>query len=175
MEIPEFLLEMSTQMNEQPNRSTAHPFWQVRCKRYLVTAEGYNEHHWELVEEGEGVFFRHDLNSLLDAAEWFKENREEWFNARVLEADDEFWEGQSHTEIFVDSFDYDFESLPDGVSRVFVQEVEDIISTHFTEHDAKWFIERKQHDYPKLYTYVESAYWSPQVKQLQDWIKSLAS
>jgi hypothetical protein len=38
---------------------------------------------------------------------------------------------------------------------------------------AEQFIERKQHDYPKLYTYAESAYWSPQLRELQDWIKSL--
>ena len=95
-EIPDFLLEMSEQMNSQPNRCTSHPLWQVRCKRYLITAEE-------------------------------------------------------------------------------TEETEEIVTTHLTEADANWFIQRKQHDYPKLYTYVESAYWSPQLRELEDWIKQLTN
>lgn len=36
-EVPEFLIELSKQMNSDPKRCTSHPFWQVRNKEYLVT------------------------------------------------------------------------------------------------------------------------------------------
>ncbi len=159
-EIPEFLIEMSKQMSEQPNRCTAHPFWQVRCKRYEVTEQGYNEHHWILQSE-DGEFFRSDSD--------------ESVNDVLLERYPEFcakWE-KDEEESFSDMFDSDYHELPPEVTKLHVQEVEQVVSTHLTEHDANWFIKRKQHDYPKLYTYVESAYWSPQVRQLQDWIISL--
>ena len=47
IKIPDFLLEMSKQLNEQNNRGTAEPIFQVRHKDYLVTEVGYNQHHWE--------------------------------------------------------------------------------------------------------------------------------
>ena len=81
----------------------------------------------------------------------------------------------SDLEIFAESFDYDFDDLPKGVNRCFVQEAEEIVTTHLTEFGALKFIKRKQHDYPKLYTYVESAYWSPQLRELQDWIIGLTN
>lgn len=161
IEIPDFLLEMSKQMSEQPNRSTAHPFWQVRCKRYIITEAGYNEHHWELINEEFDVIYRSDSN--------------EDSNTILLERYPEFcsrWV-KLNGDYFLDEFDIDYDGLPEGVTKIYLQEIEEIVSTHLTEHDANWFIKRKQHDYPKLYTYVESAYWSPQLKQLQDWIISL--
>ena len=178
-EIPEFLIEMSKQMRAQPNRGTAHPFWQVRCKRYIVTECGYDEHHWVLCDsdsDGGGEFFRSDNDGLIVAADYLKEYHEEWFLEQVKRAkDDEFWEEMTDQEIFAESFDFDYEDLPAEINRVFVQEVEEIVTTHLTEVGAKQFIKRKQHDYPKLYTHVESAYWSPQLRELQDWIKGLSN
>jgi hypothetical protein len=172
-EIPKFLIEMSKQMKEQPNRCTSDPFWQVRCKRYMVTEEGYNEHHWVL-SDADGELYRSDNQELSIAAEYLQEHYTDWFDFEVKEARvDESWEDQDDIEIFCDSFDFSFEELPEGVNRIFVQEYEDIISTHLTEADAKWFINRKQHDYPPLYTHVESAYWSPQIKELRAWVLSL--
>jgi len=43
IEIPEFLLEMSNQINTQDNRCTADPIWQVMCKRTRPTAEDYSD------------------------------------------------------------------------------------------------------------------------------------
>lgn len=161
VEIPDFLLELSKQMNEQPNRSTAHPFWQVRCKQFVVTQEGYNEHHWELTDE-DGVFFRSDRDCLFEA---LLERYPDW--CKSIE--------ENTGEPFDETFDVDLDELPDGVDKVYVQEVEQVVTTHLTEHDAKGFIERCQHNYPPLYTYVESAYWSPQLRKLQDWIYSLSA
>lgn len=166
--IPEFLLEMSKQMREQPSRSTSHPFWQVRCKRTLPTEQGHNEIGYEIISD-DGIVYRsydadeEDLEQLLltDYPEFCKKWRDDMdIGDTVDEA--------------ISSFDPADDDLPDGLRLVYVQEFEEIISTHFTEHDANWFIRRKQHDYPKLYTYVESAYWSPQIQKLQDWIISLS-
>ncbi|MFL0802411.1 MAG: hypothetical protein K6L81_01750 [Agarilytica sp.] len=159
--LPNWLLEMAEQIATQPSRSTAHPFWQVRCKRYIVTEQGYNDHHFELVDD-EGVFYRDGIDeceaneAILDRVEDFCS---EWANFTG--------------EDFLDMFDIDSDGLPPNVSKVYMQEVEEVVSTHLTQSDAEWFIKRKQHDYPALYTYVASAYWSPQIKRLQDWLIAL--
>lgn len=162
IEIPDFLLEMSKQMAEQPSRCTSHPFWQVRCKRFVVTEKGYNEHHFVLCDD-EGEFFRSDTDHCPNEALF--ERHEAFCRAWAETNEVDFLENYSFSE-------WD-EELPDGVKMLYVQEVEEVVSTHLTQHDAEGFIKRKQHDYPPLYTWVESAYWSPQFKQLQDWIISL--
>lgn len=167
VEIPDFLLEMSRQMREQPNRCTSHPFWQVRCKRYLPTLDGYNTDHYEVCGD-EGVIYRSDY-PVSELHEFLLDEHEEWCKQWAEENHPDY----EYAEAIETWFDLDYDELPDGLTKIPVQEVEDIVSTHMTEHDANWFIQRKQHDYPKLYTYVESAYWSPQIKQLQDWIISL--
>ena len=167
--VPEFLLEMSKQMQAQPNRMTAHPFWQVRCKRHLPTEQGYNDCGYEIVGD-DGVVYRsydsdeEDLELLL--LEDYPEFCEKWCAAM---------ENGDSIEDAIGSFDPQQDELPDGLQLVYVQEVEEVVTTHLTESDAKWFIRRKQHDYPKLYTYVASAYWSPRFRQLQDWIIGLTA
>lgn len=161
--IPEFLLEISKQMNEQENRLTSHPFWQVRCKRFLITEEGYNEHHWILCDD-DGEFYRSDMDGF-SPAEALMERYPEFCKT---------W-AEANQEDFLEGFDPELDDLPDSVRKIHMQEVEEVVSTHLTQHDAEWFIKRKQHDYPPLYTYVESAYWSPQLRELQDWIISLQS
>lgn len=160
--IPDFLLEMSQQMAEQDNRYTSHPFWQVRCKEYVVTEEGYNDHHWLLCND-EGEFFSSHIDGCVNTA--LLENYPEFCKS---------WENKN-SESFLEEFDIDSDSLPSDVRRIYMQEIEEVVSTHLTQHDAEWLIKRKQHDFPPLYTYVESAYWSPQLKQLQDWIISLTT
>ena len=81
-------------------------------------------------------------------------------------------------ESFYDYFDFEkhkasFEDFPDAYRVIHLQELYKIVWTGLTEYAANQFINRKQHDYPDLYTYVESAYWSPQLVELQEWIKSL--
>lgn len=176
VKIPDFLIDLSKQMNSDPSRATAHPFWQVRCKRYLVTEKGYSEHHWELVDD-DGVFYRSDKQSEEVAAEYLSENYSDWFKATcddLLQCNrgEHGLDSMSDFDLF-EGFDWEYAELPDGVKKVHVQEVEEVVTTHFTQAAAEQFIARKQHDYPKLYTYVASAYWSPQLRELQDWIKSL--
>lgn len=164
--IPDFLLEMSRQMRHQDSRSTSHPFWQVRCHRYIPTEQGYNDHHWEICGD-EGVIYRstEEIELLQD---YLIENHSEFLNAR-----NEYHDAVDIGEWLRDDINED--DLPDGLRMIYVQQVEEVVSTHFTEHDARGFIERQQHNCPKLYTYVESAYWSPQIRKLQDWIISLTA
>ena len=165
-EVPDFLIELSKQMNSDPNNATAHPFWQVRCKRYVPTADGCSEHHYVLHNEDEDeVFYRSDTDSLSDLEAYFAEHYSAW----VVYAVD--WNDSNLLAKALE--DGDFEGIPFEVSKIPMQEVEEVVSTHLTKSAADRFIARKQHDYPPLYTYTESAYWSPQFRELQDWIKSL--
>lgn len=171
IEIPEFLLEMSKQMNEQPNRSTSHPFWQVRCKREITCCAG-REDFWVIVDVKNEY---HEIyNSENPDVGLFCDYMTEYYTEWVAE-----WE-ESNELVFCSanfSIDDEIYNIPDGYEELEVipmQRIEEVVSTHLTQHDAEWFIKRKQHDYPKLYTFVESAYWSPQFKQLQDWIKELS-
>lgn len=166
---PDFLIEISNQMRTQDNRGTSHPFFQVRCKRYVVTEQGYNEVGFEIIGDDSVVYRSYaseedDLENLLlsDYPEFCKEWCESLDNGDSIED-------------AIGCFDPTEDDLPDGLRLVYVQEIEEVVSTHLTESAAKQFIRRKQHDYPKLYTYAESAYWSPQLRELQDWIVSLTA
>ena len=179
VELPEFILELAKQVNEQPNRGTSHPFYQVRCKRYVITASGYNENHWELFDEdlGNTIYSSnesHDNDGYIDdMLDNYPHWCDDWVKNKIDDGDlDDDAEFADH----FDAEDLDqYSDLPEGVSIHYMQEIEEVVSTHLTLSDAEWFIKRKQHDYPKLYTYAESAYWSPQIKQLQDWLKSLCN
>lgn len=166
-EIPEFLLEMSKQMREQDSRSTSHPFWQVRCKRYMPTEEGYSDVGYELVADDGDVVYRSYRAEEDELETLLLDDYREHFDGIACE--------EESADDAVVGFDPTQDDLPNGLRIVFVQEVWDVVSTHLTEADAKWFIRRKQHDYPPLYTYVESAYWAPQLRDLQDWIISLTA
>lgn len=180
-DIPEFLLEMSKQMNEQPNRCTSHPFWQVRCKRYLVTEEGYNESHWEIcdIEDGTTLYHSEKDDSYQDLFNYLIENQQSWLKEwasdyglmDIEQIDEDCIDDLS--DAFESYFDPEWQDMPETLKKFHMQEIEEVVTTHLTQADAEWFIKRKKHDYPKLYTYVESAYWSPQLRELQDWIKSL--
>lgn len=169
--VPDFLLEMSRQMQEQPNRCTAHPFWQVRCKSYLPAPEGYNEHHFEVVGD-EGVIWR-SIDPIDGLVSFLTEEHADWCQEWFQNGDYEGYE--SIAEAMESCFKPEDGEFPEGLTWLAVQEIEEVVTTHLTQTDAEWFIARKQHDYPKLYTYVESAYWSPQLKKLQDWIISLTA
>lgn len=190
IEIPAFLLEMSQQMHQQSNRCTAEPIWQVRCKHYLPTEEDYYEHHWEIVDtDGGTALYRSDESDMKQAlAEWLAENDHQWCSNWVFDNDIEtnnpdltHIHGPAFDEVFIQAFidDFDVESdhdqLPDPLKKFHLQETEEVIKTCLTEADARAFIARKQHDYPKLYTYVESMVFCPQMIQLRHWIMSLTT
>lgn len=179
IEIPDFLLEMSRRMHTQNSRWTSDPFWQVRHKDYLATEAGRSEHHFEVYYDSSLIFRsdkdeHHELFSRIyqinsDMAKFIRD----WCDYE-LSGDAEFDIDDEYIEYAGDHFHIGLHDLHDELDLVYCQEIEKIVSTHLTESDANWFINRKQHDYQnKLYTYVESAYWSPEIKKLQAWVKSL--
>ncbi|MBO2684952.1 ead/Ea22-like family protein [Shewanella algae] len=178
IEVPAFLLEMSQQMHQQDNRMTAEPIWQVRCKRYLVTEQGYSEDHWEILhDDSEGRALHHSAFSddYSELAEYLLETDEDWCKEWCDEQGIDFCESA-----FIDAFSTDYDpdgciDLPDCYKRLYLQETEEVIKTCLTEADALAFIARKQHDYPKLYTYVESMVFCPQMIELRNWIMSLTT
>ena len=182
METPKFLLEMSKQLNEQDNRCTADPIWQVRCKRTRVTASEYTD-TFEIIDSDEGfpiATSKSDLDvneQIVDHLQCDEDDLPIIFESWVDDNydDDDELTGAEKIEFFLDNFDPEYNEL-DGFNLIWVEEYEDIIKGAFlTESDANWFIRRKQHDYPKLYTYVESMYHCPQMIELRNWIKGLTN
>ena len=180
MEIPKFLIEMSEQMNNEDNRCTADPVWQVRCKRTRPTSEAFSDIFEIIDRKGDYCLVatnrsNDDINeqivSYLDCdPSDLPIILENWVD-KDSERDD--FSGQDKIDYFIENFRCDYDEL-DGFDLLWVEEYEDVVMGAFlTEQDANWFINRKQHDYPKLYTYVTSLYFAPQMKELRAWIKSL--
>ena len=175
-EIPEFLLEMSKQLNTQDNRITAEPIFEVRCKRYLVTEQGYNESHWELHgrdSEGWPTYSTKGGFDNSDAHDEFYDANEGWCDQWLVEND-----FNPCLEDFIEHFDFEYqknsyEDWPNDYNVVHMQEVEETVKSCLTEADANDFIVRKQHDYPKLYTYAQSMVFCPQMIELRQWIMGL--
>jgi hypothetical protein len=178
IEIPEFLTEMSEQMNNENNRCTADPVWQVRCKRTRVTSGDFsdlfeiidceNEHSLVATNKDNDDINQQIVDYLDCDANDLPVIFEQW-----VDRHDHDMSGEEKIDYFLENFDCETDSL-EGIELLWVEEYEDIVQGAFlTEQDANWFINRKQHDYPKLYTYVESMYFCPQMKELRNWIKSL--
>ena len=178
-EIPQFLIEMSKQLNEQDNRITADPLFEVRYKKYLVTEQGYNESHWEIVSDN-GDSLYHSENSkdynelagyLFDVElDWCKEFAHSYIDDFEIIDEESFEEWQV---MFDQTFDPDIYDLPDEYKVFHMQEIEVTVNSHFTEADAKAFITRKQHDYPPLYTYAISMCYCWNMIELRKWIMSI--
>lgn len=177
--VPEFLLEMSKQMHEQHNRCTAEPIWQVRCKRVRPTDRSYSDTFHVIDRDNDCSLVADSLlgdinQQIIDYLELDNDDLpiclETWVDNRC----ENISSGQDKIDYFIENFDSDYDEL-EGFETVWVEEYEDIIKCCLTESDAEWFIARKQHDYPKLYTYVESMVFCPQMIELRNWILSLTS
>lgn len=187
VEIPDFIKEMSKQLNAQDNRMTADPLFEVRYKKYIVTEQDYNEHHWEIIsEDGDSYYHSEKDEDYSELAAYLFENDHEWC-AKWLEYHDiehemnpDKWpddcsEEVAFIEVFSEHFDSEWHDLPDGFKKLHMQEIEVTVNSHFTESDAKAFIERKQHDYPPLYTYAISLCYCYNMAGLRRWLMSLTN
>jgi len=168
MEIPKFLSEMSQQMREQDNRITASPIWMVCYDKARVTAEGYEEYiEYAVFDEDYIVVYSTEDGSLADndsAKEYLQEYHPAWCHKWCEENESDF-----------DSFVFEDEvyDLPEEINTYHMVREREIVKACLTEADANWFIKRKQHDYAKLYTYVISMCYCPQMIELREWILSL--
>jgi hypothetical protein len=172
MEIPQFLIEMSEQINTQDNRITANPIWQVCYDKEHVTAEGYEDYIVYGASDGDyNLILSTEEGSLLNnenAITYLIDNHSEWCKK---------WAHDFEREM--DDFDFseEFDNYEMGglnIQKNYMTRRKEVVKVCLTEADAKWFIQRKQHDYPKLYTYVESMVFCPQMIELREWIKSLS-
>jgi len=180
IKIPEFLLEMSDQLNTQDNRCTADPIWQVMCKRIRVTAYEYSDRfqiidcEWDhcVVADSEDGDINQQIVEHLDCdPDDLPTNFEQWVDTNC-DYDHEL-SGQQKIEFFIENFDHDSDKLYDGYDKVWIEEYEQIIKTCLTEHDADYFIKGNQHNYPHMYTFVDSMYRCPQMIALRQWIMGL--
>jgi len=172
MNIPSFLLEMSEQINTQNNRITAEPLFQVCYDKEHVTADGYEEYvTYGFVGDGDYTLILSTENgSMADndhAIEYLKENHpsfcDDW--SESFEKDISEFDFEEEYE------NYEMSSLEFQIN--YMTRRREVVKSCLTEADANWFIQRKQHDYPRLYTYVESMIYCPQMIELRNWIKSL--
>lgn len=182
MELPKFLIEMSEQMNNEDVRATSEPVWQVRCKRTRPTDSDYSDIFHLTDREGD--------YSLVATNKESSNINQQIINYLDCDFDDlplilECWvddhnrgngfNGEGKVNYFLAHFNCKHDEL-EGIDLIWVEEYEDIVKGAFlTEEDANWFIKRKQHDYPKLYTYVESLCFCPQMIELRNWIKLLTT
>ncbi|WP_027697209.1 hypothetical protein [Vibrio litoralis] len=178
VEIPDFLIEMSNQINTQSNRMTADPLFEVRYKTSLITEEGYNESHFEIVDCEDGITLYHSKSSdnYNALAEHLLESHEKWCMEWCDEEAGIEFSGNSFIADFNDNYDcHGWMDLPEGIKKLHMQEIEVTVNSHFTEAAAQAFIDRKQHDYPKLYIYAISMCFCYPMIELRNWIKSLTA
>lgn len=168
--IPDFLIEMSKQINTQDNRITADPIWMVCYDKEYPTDEDYGDHYvWIDVDRDNHEIYhsKHDEGDESKVIlEYMEECYEDWFETFSKELK------ENEEEFDIDIHDDD---LPKGIERIWQSSKMEIVKACLTEADANWFIKRKQHDYPKLYTYVYSMRFCPQMIELRKWIMSLTA
>lgn len=170
-EIPEFLIEMSKQMNTQDNRITADPIWMVCYDKAHITAEGYEDYIEYATNDGDySTIYSTEDGTLADedfAKRELIENYPEWCKMLM----------QSLGVESMDEVDVIDEitsgERPNDVSEYHMCRRQEIVKACLTEASANAFIARKQHDYPKLYTYVFSMCYCHQMIELRNWILSL--
>jgi len=172
MKVPEFLTEMSEQMNNEDVRCTAEPIWTVCYDKWLTCADDRGDKVILLLCDA-GEYFEYDDTDYTELFEYLKEYHPVWCMKLINECDEE----EDDIDELSNYFDPDdiFIELPVDmtIEKIAMQKERTIVKSCLTEEDARYFIKRKQHDYARLYTYVESMIFCPQMIELRAWIKSL--
>ena len=172
MKIPEFLTEMSEQMNTEDVRCTAEPIWMVCYDKWLTCAEDRGDKTILLLCDN-GEYLECDDDDCTPIFDYLKEYHPIWSMKTVNDIDEDSIDVDDLND-YLDPDDL-WIDLPDDVTieKLCMQKERTIVKACLTEEDARYFIKRKQHDYAKLYTYVESMNHCPQMIELREWIKSL--
>lgn len=182
MEIPKFLTEMSEQMNNEDNRCTADPIWMVCYDNWLTCADGRGDKEIYLINNDCSYTECDDESEVLT---YLHEHHGEWVNSIKITKyeDDCLCDDYDSFEQYLESDDFELDleyndyDYPDDltIEKLCMQKEMKVVNSHLTLEGANQFIARKQHDYPKLYTYVYSMYFCNQMKELRGWIKSLST
>lgn len=182
MEIPEFLLEMSKQMNTQDNRITADPIWMVCYDKWMTCADDrgdkeifliyHDSEYTECGNESEVLTYLHE-----HYCDWVHSIKAQLYEDDCLCDDYDSLEHYIESDDFELDLEYSSYDFPSGleIEKLSMQKEMTIVKACLTEADADWFIKRKQHDYAPLYTYVNSMCYCPQMIELRKWIMSLTS
>ena len=175
-DIPEFLIEMSKNMNIQDNRTTADPIWMVCFDEPHVCPEGYDEYYEVLETENDykSIYSSKGGADNSGANLYLWENYKEWCEQWVLDRSfsDDF-ERLGEEGFFMENYCFSEDEYPDCVDRFYMATTMKVVKACLTESDAKAFIARKQHDYVKLYTYVYSMCYCPEMIALRGWIMGI--
>jgi len=174
MKAPKFLIEMSEQMNTEDVRCTAEPIWMVCYDKWLTCADDRGDKTILLLCDNGDNYLECDDDDYTPIFDYLKEYHEEWCMKLITDSDEEEDDIDELSTWFDPDDMYNY-SLPDGltIEKLDMQKERTIVKACLTEEDARYFIQRKQHDYAKLYTYVESMIYCPQMIELRAWIKSL--
>ena len=172
MIIPEFLIEMSEQMNNEDVRCTAEPIWTVCYDEWLTCADDRGDKTVLLLSDNGDNYIECSDSDHTGIFDYLKEHYPVWCMTLIHEFDEEegnIDELSSYLELD------DYVDLPDNltIEKLEMQRYRKIVKSCLTEEDARHFIKRKQHDYAPLYTYVESMIFCPQMIELRAWIKSI--
>lgn len=177
-EIPEFLLEMSKQMNEQDSRGASNPIWVVCYDDYLATTDEINEVSYEIYDNdiyGDGPIYRElidDRDTLMShVLAHYPNELEAWLEEHEYNQEEE--PIKTAIEWIDDIDDFVNELGVSSLSRLGLQKVTREVRYCLTESDANSFIDRKSHDFPPLYTVVKSMEHCPQMVALRTWVQSL--
>ena len=163
IEIPDFIKELSEQLNTQDNRITADPIFCVYYDEKVPTAEDY----------ADGYEFYNEDGHVCDDESELLEHLQEYYPDLIKK--------HLHDEDIESVNDWDFEfdlvheyfTLPEGYNRFHYLNKKHFVKASLTEAGAKQFIERKQHDYAPLYIYAESMCFQWQAIKLRKWLMSL--
>lgn len=173
-EIPDFLIKMSRQLKNQNNRITADPIFQVCYNEPYITEEGCHEYIEYAVADGDySIVYSTEEGSLANnyyALDFIMEYHEDLISKYIDECG-----------FNISDFDFEFEHAFEGgylssiadLNKYHMSKKMTVVKSCLTEADAKAFIARKQHDYKKLYIYVNSMVFCPQMIELRNWIMSL--
>lgn len=154
--IPQEILDIAKRMDADDPSGLLHTFWQVRVKKSFPAPDFYTD-KWVLFDEDGEVF------------ESWKVGDFNEFLCEKYEIDHLDWDGDC-----VEDLKNKHENIPEYLNKIHYQEIEIVEATHLTKISAERFIEKKQPFYTnKLYIHQESAYWSPDLKAVQDFLKEL--
>ena len=160
VEIPEFLIELSEQLNTQDNRMTADPIFAVCYDKKLPTDEDHAEgYEWFDPEDADVIGDDDDLITYL------KEHHSDFVKDHCDEC-----------ELYIEELtvdDLEYYDLPAGIRKEFYLKEQTFVKASLTEVGAQQFIDRKQHDYPPLYIYAYSMCFQWQMIELRKWLMSL--
>lgn len=168
-EIPDFLLKMSNDIASQDNRMTADPMFMVCYDKEVLAPQEMGYEYSSVIDDHKECATVCKNGDLVELKNYLIENEMRGVIDKFC--DDRFISSDEFTNEFDIEFDLDEIA---GFREVFISKEMTVVNAHLTEEGANAFIARKQHDYPKLYTYVFSMCYCWDMIELRNWIVGLS-